>query len=101
MFTMVARNLVKDAAKFETDNARKVYGEKFNSIHEGYSVLLEEIEECESMAKAMDVYRKELWENIKQNDDVDTNIERIKDAAMYCALEALQVMAVCNKIQGV
>lgn len=101
MFTTVARNLVKDAVKFETENARKVYGEKFNSIHEGYAVLLEEIEECEAMTTAMNVYKKGLWGNIKQNEEVGTNVERIKDAAMYCALEALQVMAVCNKIQGV
>ena len=41
MIDKKADEMLSGAVDCETDNIRKVYGESYNSLHEGYAVLLE------------------------------------------------------------
>ena len=44
-FAAVTEKLVNDLIQAEYKNACEKFGEKYNSLHEGYAVLLEELEE--------------------------------------------------------
>ena len=71
----------------------------FQSAHEGYAVLLEEVEESEEQL----VYTKEklnaLWSNIKRN-NIDysfVHVYNIQELAINMAVEAIQVAAMAQK----
>lgn len=99
MFTEESRKLVKQAIKEETINARK-YGNCYASVHEGYAIAAEEVDEVVEMAKAVEVYLKSFWEDVKHNEDPLHHIKTMKNSAFYCALECLQVCTCCNKLLG-
>lgn len=64
-----ASNLVRIMGEVmdEVDRASKLHG-PFPTLHHGYAVLLEEVDE--------------LWDGIKKNDKVNTREEAIQVAAM-------------------
>jgi len=55
---------------------------KFNSAHEGYAVLLEEVDE--------------LWEAIKTNQKESQRIIRITDEAIQVAAMAMRILVDCG-----
>ena len=63
-------SLYKDVIGHEYERARERY-KPFNSAHEGYAVLLEEVDE--------------MWEAIKKNDLIGARKEAIQVAAMALA----------------
>jgi hypothetical protein len=100
MFSDEARENVQNAVLAELANASKNYGKKYNSLHEGYAVLLEETEEA---GDDMDYIKKNmgvLWQSIKTNDLKDTTLlTDIEGTAQMLALEAIQIAAVCAKFK--
>ena len=48
MIDTLADGHLNSAVECELNNIRKVYGQQYNSLHEGYAVLLEEVEETQS-----------------------------------------------------
>lgn len=72
---------------------------QFHSAHEGYAVILEELQELqletEYAAKNLD----QAWENIKENraKRTITDIDWTMKSAMKAACEAIQVAAMCQK----
>ena len=46
MFSELARLHINKAVMTETENAKKNYGDRYNSPHEGYAFLLDEVEEA-------------------------------------------------------
>lgn len=100
MFTMKTRDLVKSAIKSELENAKKVYGEKYNSIHEGYAVTAEEVDEVTDMAKGVKFGLEDLWKAVKNNEEIGEQLGKIYYSAFYCALECIQVCACIDKITG-
>ena len=66
----------KDAIIEEYERASTRFGQ-FNSAHEGYSVILEELDE--------------LWEEVKKNGD-KRNMETMRKEAMQVAAMALRFM---------
>jgi len=70
----------------------------FHSPHEGYAVLLEEIEEAVEQLEIIQSYTPYLWEHIKLNFyDVEKYLDGMEWAAINAACEAIQVAAVCRK----
>lgn len=69
---------VKKEFKFATDK----YGE-FNSLHEAYSVLLEEVDE--------------LWEEVKASQKDPTRIKFAKNEAIQVATMAIRLIFDCCK----
>lgn len=68
----------------------------FNSRHEGYAVLLEEVEEAECEMEAVKQGTDSLWYAIK-SDMPTTPIAGVKNYAVRLACEAIQVAAMCDK----
>lgn len=72
----------------------------FASLHEGYAVMLEEVEEVKEALESIDYYKVKLWEAIKQNIQVNalTEAKIIKTLATHLACEAIQVAAMAEKM---
>lgn len=98
---MESRKKIIDAINDETELAKKVYGTSFNSVHEGWAILKEEIEEAAQESKFMQNNLEYMWDEIRRNEEVGEVLDQIYDRALNCAMECLQVAAVVNKIKGV
>lgn len=103
MFSTETKKIIENAIKAEYKNAVKNYGEKYNSLHEGYAVLKEEVEETEKEFQKLNLLFSIFWEEcVKGHGDLsEMHAERIKNTAISLILEACQVAAVCEKIKGV
>ena len=70
----------------------------FTNDHEAAAVIREELEELE---EAVDLTRKRYhayWMHIRNNEVIEENdLERIKEAAVCAAVEAIQVAAMAQK----
>jgi len=93
---------LNSAVDCELKNIRKVYGNHYNSLHEGYAVLLEEVEEAESELKRVKEELEELWTCIKQNDNKGAaeTLRRISAHAYFMLQETAQINAVTQKFRG-
>lgn len=69
---------------------------QFNSKHEGYAVLLEEVEEAEWDMEAVKSATDSLWSAIK-SDMPSISVAGVKHYAVRLACEAIQVAAMCDK----
>lgn len=72
----------------------------FASAHEGYAVLLEEVEETESNMRAVRNELSALWYGVKSDNlrVVSFQASLVKGAAIDLAAEAIQVAAMAQKL---
>ena len=85
----------------ETQRAKEQYGEKYASLHEGYGVLVEEIDEVgEDMEKIEDGLLR-ILRYIRKNDwgAVGDWLSFIQQDAINAACECIQVAAVARKMK--
>jgi len=71
----------------------------FNSTHEGYAVIKEEVEEAAEELENVNFSLSSIWRNVKINDK-ETAIKHaghLKDFAIKLAAEAIQVAAMAQK----
>lgn len=96
-------NVVKEHVKFLVNKEYDAVNEThkpISSMHEGYAVLLEEIEEvcdeCEELKRRNDAF----WHEIRNNNDkyLKYVIGKMLDTSIEAACEAIQVAAVCRRI---
>lgn len=75
----------------------------FSSQHEGYAVLLEEVEEAREEMFMVNDRLEALWGNVKMDYEylAEANAKEIEDYAMRLAAEAVQVAAMARKFRGV
>lgn len=105
MFSEVSEECVKQAIHAETEDAVVKWGKTYSSLHEGYAVLKEEVEETNAEKEGLTECLELFWKNVVKAPEYHRNekitqvhIEHIKEHALSLALEAVQVAAVCNKI---
>lgn len=103
MFSEVSEECIKQAIYAETEEAEINYGKTYNSLHEGYAVLKEEVEEAGEEWDNVNRGLTILWEKIRKPElwsdhELITELKATKKNAEQLALEAVQVAAVCNKI---
>lgn len=98
MFSEVSEECIKQAIHAEKEEAKVQYGEKYNSLHEGYAVLKEEVEEVRDENIHIRNELFDTWTAIKGNWNVENHVKSIREHAEKLALEAVQVCAVCEKI---
>jgi len=72
----------------------------FNSAHEGYAVIKEEIEESSECLQDIKQWHNEIWDLIKFNQGTEIQGEaarKLKLHAVNLACEAIQVAAMAQK----
>ena len=79
----------------ELDRANDKFPQ-FASSHEGYAVLLEEVEETKEEMSRLEVETKFLWQTVRGNNPF-SYAEDIKRTATNLAAEAIQVAAMAQK----
>lgn len=102
MIDTMAEKQLTGAVESELDHIREVYGRQYNSLHEGYAVLLEEVEEAENELERVKEELSDLWLCIKQNDNKGAAeaLRRINTHAYFMLQEVTQVNAVTQKFRG-
>lgn len=100
MFSKTAEEKINLAIIAETSAACNKYGDVYNSLHEGYAVLKEEVDEVRDQQIHIKNNIFDLWDKVKTNDvpAAKGDIEAIRKHAEKLALEAVQVCAVCEKL---
>ena len=75
------------------------HGEGYHSLHEGYGVLLEEVEEAEEALLLMESMLDKAGAQIRQDNATQAmqHVQRVEHFAQELAAEAVQVMAVCRR----
>ena len=89
---------VSDLASRELERANRD-NPPFHSRHEGYAVILEEVNEMWEETQCIWRLIGELWESIRADKAAST--EELKQAAIRAACEAVQVAAMAEKFKGV
>ena len=69
----------------------------FQSLHEAYAVMLEELEETEEEAKQIRLLLDEMWQRIRQDCGAEELLKKMQVHAMYMVQEGIQVGAMCEK----
>ena len=98
MIAEEATKCIEQAVCHELNKIVKKYGATYHSEHEGYAVLLEEVEEACEDAQFMEDSLKRLWTSIRCNNFSDFELSQIYNYAKGLAEEAVQVAAVCERL---
>lgn len=100
MFSEDTITFVKSAITSEFQHAVKNYGKSYNSNHESYAVLKEEIDEARDELIQIQNKIYESWQLVKIDRDrlYKDEVAKMKEHAEALALEACQIAAVCSKI---
>ena len=69
----------------------------FHSTHEGYAVILEEVEEAEEALAEVKRWTEYLWENVR-SDKTPDGLDELYTEAVNLANEAIQVAAMALKL---
>ena len=102
MFDKKTEIKINEAVMLELLNACKTYGANYNSYHEAYAILKEEVEEAEADIKTINDYLGSIWEEVKTDDPEALRADAmvITRYAVELAKEAVQIAAVTRKIIG-
>lgn len=73
---------------------------QFHSLHEGYAVLLEELEEAAEALEEAEAMRKILWIHVRRDDEMMAKsfAARLEKASADLAAEAVQCAAMAHKM---
>lgn len=101
-FSSETEKLVRDLVQAEYGNICANWGGTYNTLHEGYSILLEEIEEVREEIKHLKMDKKVFWNNIKENETegVKLTLSFLNEDVENAMKELAQVGAVLLKIQN-
>lgn len=69
----------------------------FRSAHEGYAVILEELQEAEKELEQCKKWLGYTWEDIKHNESGLIYVNNLKNYALCGAMELIQVAAMAQK----
>ena len=89
-------NQVRDLVKVELDAANERF-QQFHSQHEGWAVILEELEETKEQLEAVERFLSYAWNRIKDDVTAREQIDTVALLAENAACEAIQVAAMCQK----
>lgn len=101
-FSEQTEKLTQELINAEYKNACEKFGEKYHSLHEGYAILLEEVEEVKERITQIDEWLESYWVCVKLNvkDLSKQKLEKIHTNTILAISELAQVGAVLQKIKN-
>lgn len=100
MIKQETKESIVEAITYELNNAISRYGERYNSDHEAWAVLKEELDEAMHEHDKVAIHFETLWQNIKNNTPTDAELSELIDCLFYEILELVQCAAVASKWRG-
>ena len=100
MIAEKASDSIDKAVAYELQNIVKNYGAVYASEHEGYAVLLEEVQEASEASKDMQDKLDIVWSSIRYNfskEAIAVQLKEVAYKALALAEEAVQCAAVCER----
>lgn len=99
MIATKASENIEQAVAYELLNITEEHGKRYNTPHEGYAVLLEEVQEAGDWLQKINNNLAYIWAVIKGNhfDKAPEAIRELSGYSVELAKEAVQVAAVCDK----
>lgn len=92
-------SIVKQACVYELAQAVMEHGDKFNSMHEGWAILKEEMEEVAEEYEKVKSFFDKMWYSIKMEDFDGSLLEFMQLHIIFAMKELAQVWAVCEKMK--
>ena len=97
MIAEEATKSIEQAVLHELRNIVKKYGTVYHSEHEGFAVLMEEVQEASDDLTAINDNLALIWKRIKDNENFTAPLGELKDFALALAEEAVQIAAVSER----
>lgn len=94
---MISRRIIEELAAEELVSANTKHDPTFNSQHEAYAVIKEEVEEMLKEINWMQFSLDRIWELTKSDDNCTKLYEKLKESAISAVQEGIQVIAMCDK----
>lgn len=94
---MIDKRIIEELAIEELVDANTKHPPTFNSMHEAYAVIKEEVEEMQEDMKYIESNLELLWRSVKADDDGTHSLMRMKKLAITAVQEGIQVIAMCDK----
>lgn len=95
------RNEIEILANEELSSANEKFP-LFHSGHEGFAVLLEEAEELAEESDEIEKIMNSWWMYLRRDENIDIQkkrVDKIRRHAVDAAMEAIQVIAMCDKFK--
>jgi hypothetical protein len=92
----VVRGDIKNLVEKELKAANEKFP-LFQSNHEGYAIIKEELEESKEELEVLEDHLNRLWVNTRLNSKNTTYAYRLKKHAISLAVESIQVAAMAQK----
>ena len=94
-------DLLKEAENTATNHALE-WGQKYNSLHEAWAILKEEVEEAQEEMESVKQITDHLWPEVRNNlpTRFKAGSQDLIEYAENTIVELLQVIAVCNRINN-
>lgn len=89
--------MIEPLVEVELKRANSIHEPAFNSMHEAYAVLIEELEEAHDEYEGCSRFVDMAWERIKADDKPDEWLAKAEKAAIRAAAEMIQTAAMCRK----
>ena len=91
---------MNEAVDAEYNRAASIHGKTFASVHEGYGVISEELQEAVTEVERAQAVMYHLLKAIHREDQqtVCDYADRIRDTVVNGAAELVQVAAMCRKM---
>ena len=95
------RNEIEILAREELESANEKFP-LFHSSHKRHAVIQEEVEELAEESNEIEKIMNSWWSYIRRDKDIDVQkkrVDRIRSHAVNAAMEAIQVIAMCDKFK--
>ena len=95
------RNEIEMLVRKELESANEKFS-LFHSSHEGFAVLLEEAEELAEESDEIEKIMNSWWMYLRRDENIDIQkkrVDKIRRHAVDAAMEAIQVIAICDKFK--
>lgn len=96
------KDMIPELVEKELAAANEQYS-PFASMHEGYAVLLEEVEEAKEALDMVDFHLGQMWRFIRADAAhlAKATAKALNDQAIQLVAEAIQVVAMARKFQAI